>query len=555
MRAHGDIVQARSEVTGMREALRSGDLITARSLAREAATRSRRARQRTSDPVWRGLAAVPVLGSPLREARAVTRSADEVSTGALPLLLDAGEQLRSSALRKPSGQFDLGRLTAAAPLLTRASTVVRSAGAQLDHAPRSTWLGWADSARSRAAQDLAALSGYVDGAETLATVGPVMLGARGPQHQLVVFQNDAEARGTGGLPGAFAMLETDHGTLSFTRFVNATDLIGTHAAVDFGPDYPRLYGGAATGALVSNANLSPHFPYAAQIWAQMWQRKYGERVDGVVAIDPWTLSNLLSATGPLRLTDGTELTQTNVIFLTQAEVYARFATSSGEDTKGRHDYLLGIASAVSKHLLAFHGDSNALGTALRASMLERRVLVWSADPVLEARLLPSAVGGAVPRTRAPYAGLSVVNEGGNKLDFYLDRALVWKRSGCGPTRHVTVTVSLTNSAPATGLSDIVVSRTDRHGYPVARGDNRVSLYYFATEGAVMRSVTLDGKTTTARIGKEQGHPVYVVDVELPRSRTRVVSLSLDEPSAPGPVAVLRQPLVRPLAVTTEDEKC
>jgi len=49
------------------------------------------------------------------------------------------------------------------------------------------------------------------------------------------------------------------------------------------------------------------------------------------------------------------------------------------------------------------------------------------------------------------SALSIVNDGGNKLDYYLERSLTWTRTGCGPTRATTVTVTLTNNAPATGL--------------------------------------------------------------------------------------------------------
>jgi hypothetical protein len=68
-------------------------------------------------------------------------------------------------------------------------------------------------------------------------------------------------------------------------------------------------------------------------------------------------------------------------------------------------------------------------------------------------------------------------------------------------------------------------------------------------------VTLDGKPGTARIGTERGHPVYTVDVELPRGQTRTVVLHLREPSSPVAPIVLHQPLVRPLTVTVRDEAC
>jgi hypothetical protein len=181
-------------------------------------------------------------------------------------------------------------------------------------------------------------------------------------------------------------------------------------------------------------------------------------------------------------------------------------------------------------------------------------LVWSANPDLQAILEHTELSGAVPVTPDPYVGLTVINEGGNKLDYYLDRAVTWQRTSCGPDRTVTVTMALTNTAP-TGLTEYVAPRSDNPGYPVKPGDNRVSLYYAATEGAVLKSATINGKATGVSAGTERGHPVFIVDVELPRGAPRTVVLNLEEPDAAGEPIVFRQPLVRPLTLDMRDESC
>jgi hypothetical protein len=64
-----------------------------------------------------------------------------------------------------------------------------------------------------------------------------------------------------------------------------------------------------------------------------------------------------------------------------------------------------------------------------------------------------------------------------------------------------------------------------------------------------------GKTGTAAIGTEHGHPVYTVDLELPRGTSRTIVLHLSEPAGLGTPIVLRQPLVRPLHVALDDAGC
>jgi hypothetical protein len=71
----------------------------------------------------------------------------------------------------------------------------------------------------------------------------------------------------------------------------------------------------------------------------------------------------------------------------------------------------------------------------------------------------------------------------------------------------------------------------------------------------MNSVTADGIPATAGSGTELGHPVFTVDLELPRGTTRTVVFHLTEPAGSGTPIVLQQPLVQPLRVNLEDARC
>jgi hypothetical protein len=118
-----------------------------------------------------------------------------------------------------------------------------------------------------------------------------------------------------------------------------------------------------------------------------------------------------------------------------------------------------------------------------------------------------------------------------------------------------VTITLTNNAPASGLPPYVTGRTDSRSYRVKTGDSRLAVSYFATQGAVMHSITVAGRPARGRIGAELGHPVYNVDMEVPRGASRTIVLQLSEPAGADKPIVLRQPLVRPLNVTLKDAVC
>jgi len=260
-------------------------------------------------------------------------------------------------------------------------------------------------------------------------------------------------------------------------------------------------------------------------------------------------------TGPATLPDKTQISGTNAVALTQATSYAEFPGTSPAAIAQRKAYQLGIASAASKKILGARGELTALVQAAGKAAGERRLLLWSADPAVQADLAQTSVAGIIPTTTAPYVGLSIVNDGGTKLDYYLDRSLTWQAASCGPTRPTTVTITLTNNAPASGLPPYVTLRGDARSYPIKSGDNRLEVSYLATQGALMQGVTIAGRPGTASIGSVHGHPVYTIDLELPRGTSRTIVLHLSEPTGTGAPIVLRQPLVRPLSVTLEDVVC
>jgi hypothetical protein len=553
--ASHELNQVRTDVHALASKISAGNGPAAQATAKDLADHAHRANQLTSGPIWALAAALPQGGEPLQTIRGITAGADAIGRDALPQLVSASERLNPRTLRRPDGSIDLSRIGAVAPALSSASAAVSQTTKTISDLPAHTWLSSIDASYADALSQITALDNTLKSADLAAQILPKMLGQDGPKRYFLAFQNEAEARGTGGLPGAFAIVEANHGAVRFTRMESNTRLSDAAATVDFGPEFRRLYNEAAPTTTYVNSNLSPHFPYAAQIWASMWTKSSGERVDGVLAVDPTALGYLLAVTGPATLPDKTQITGANAVALTQSTNYAKFGGLGADETDRRKAYQLDIASAASKKILDSRGDPSALLRAVGKAAGERRILVWSADPAVQGDLAQTSVAGIIPATTAPYAGLSIVNGAGSKLDYYLDRSLTWQRSGCGPTRRTTVTITLTNNAPAHGLPQYVTIRGDRRSYPIKLGDNRIAVSYFATQGALVRDVTVAGRPGRGRIGAERGHPVYTVDLELPRGTSRTIVLHLIEPAGTGAPIVLRQPLVRPLQVTIKDAVC
>ncbi|MFF8945315.1 DUF4012 domain-containing protein [Streptomyces sp. NPDC014864] len=516
-------------------------------LVRSAAAHAARAHRLTTGPAWYPGAHLPFLGGPVRTVRGAAYAVDRL----------AGEVLAPLAQALPRSTSDDGGIGMSqalvvlrkhAPEIVRAAQVAAQVRADVHGLPRSTWLPAADRARALLAHQTDRLAPVTTDASVAARVLPSMLGLQGERHYFLAFQNIAEARGTGGLPGAFAVLRADRGHLAFERFGNNTEMATAKADIDLGAEFAARYRDNQPTTVWENSNLSPHFPDAARIWAAAWREHTGERVDGAIAVDPVTLSRLLRVTGPARMADGTVLTADNVVDLTERTSYAKYA-----DVERRKAFFVDAARAAAAPLMAAVDTPRllpALIVAVHDTQRDGRLKVWSAH-VAEQRILESRpYSGTLPNVPGPFAGLVVNNAAGSKLDYYLDRSMVWEAGDCsGGEREVTATVTLTNRAPTSGLPDYVTQRGDRPPYRTRPGDNRLMVSYYAGAGAKLTGATLDGRPALLAPGVERGHPVFTLDLELPAGSHRTLVLHLLEPHANRAPDLLQQPLVTPLRTT------
>ncbi|MBT2392549.1 DUF4012 domain-containing protein [Streptomyces sp. ISL-1] len=512
--------------------------------ARSAAAHAARAHRLTTGPAWYVAAHLPRLGDPLETVRGTAKAVDRLTGEVLPAVVRTVGNLTNEA-GAGGGHLNLSELRRAAPPLEQASHQVAAARREARKLPRRTWLPSVDRVRDQLVSRLDRLAPAMGDAATGARLLPLMLGMDGPRRFLVVFQNPAESRGTGGMPGAFAMLTADRGALELTHFGSDAEMVGARPEVDLGSEFAAMYGRGDAVNTWANSNMSPHFPYAARIWSATWLYQSGERVDGVLALDPAALARLLAASGPALTADGTVVSADNVVDLSERTNYVTHT-----DQVKRKAYLLDVARAAAGRLLTAAEDPQrrpSLLLGLYELLGNGQVTAWSAHAKEQQELESRPVGGSLPRRPEPYAGLVVNNAAGTKLDYYLDRTLDWYPSRCtADGREVTVKAVFSNGAPSAGLPTYVTDRLDKPPYPTRKGDNRLLVSYFATGGADLVKAALDGRPALLTPGVERGHPVYTFDVEVPAGSSRTLTLHLLEPPTDQGPIVFHQRLPRPL---------
>ena len=550
--ARSQLTTVRSELPKLRAALTAGDMATARRLAADITTHAARAHDLSTGPAWWVSANLPVVGTPLHTARIIAEQADRVGTRVLPAVIDLAQDVADMP-HLSNSTIDLGRLAAAAPALHSAAGAAREA-AQAVSATSGSWLGAVSSARDSVADALTKLDDELSGADRTVRVLLPMLGQSGTERYMIGFMNEAESRGLGGIPGAFAIVTADHGAITFTHFGSDDELHGVRAKVELGAEFDARYKQDDPTGVIQNSNLSPDFTYAARIWTGMWQTKTGQKVDGALAVDPTALSYLLKVTGPATLPDGTQLDATDVVALTQQKQYEMFGSDSAADKTARKAYLSNLAKAAADKI-THGGNGTAMVRALSHAARERRLVVWSADPAVEKLIVEGGWAGVLDAGGGPFSGFVVNNAAGSKLDYYLDRAMTYSRTGCGANSRSVATFTVTNNVPRSGLPAYVTTRADSPPKGAKPGDNRLLITYYGTPGSSITSVQIDGKPVTLATITENGLVTVTADVELRAGATRIITVVSNEPTSTAPVTVLRQPLINPMRVSAHEATC
>ena len=540
--ARGHLLAARAEVPALRTALLSGDRGDVPARLAAVQHRTREARRLTSDPVWRVAERLPFAGRTLRTASGLAAAVDDLATQTLPELDAVSGTLSMASLRPSGDRVDVDRLAAARDPLVRVRDSVVRTEARVRALPASGVHGAVARARDDFAAELASLRGSTEAAATAVEVAPAMLGRDGKRRYFVAILNNAELRGSGGLLGAYGILEADRGRLRMRELgTNAALRDTTRPAVVMEPEFVARYRRFAADSFWVNANMSPHFPSASRVWTALWLRTRGERLDGTIAVDPVGLAAILRVTGPARLPGGESVTAGNVVDLTERLAYQRFA----RDNDARDRYLQQVARAAYLKAVSGAGDTAELVRALAGAAGARHVQVASEHPAEAALLAPTPLGGVLPgdATR-PYLEVVGQNAGGNKLDYWLRRAVTYTRSG----DEATIEVRVRNDAPP-GLPPYVTNRLDLPGLkaPVP-GQQRVYLSVYSSVGAGLLGATLDGREVALESEVERGHAVFSLFLDVDPGAQRVLVLRVREPVAGAPF-VRRQPVVVPDEIT------
>jgi hypothetical protein len=520
------VPQLQSEITNNRPE-------KAEVLVQQLRDRTTTAREAAEDPLWTLASAIPLAGPNLSAVAEVARSADDVATlGATPLVR-AFDSLSWDSLMPNAAGTNLEPLQKAAPSVASAAHAVRISLERLDRIDTTVLLPQVAEPLVRSKEQLLSLTGALNASADAAQIAPAMLGAEVPRNYLLIIQNNAEARASGGIPGALAVLSFDEGKLTLGSQSTAGALGTMSPVIAVDPAQQQIYS-ERLGKFMQDVNLTPDFPTAANIAQAMWDRKTGQRVDGVISVDPVALGYILDGTGPIKVTNPelralaavglpTQLTGENVVKTLLSDVYSKIEQPPLQDA-----YFAGVAQEIFSTLSDGKGNAKGLFEGLARGTAEGRVLVWSGLPAEQSLIGNYAMSGSVAGPSVAPAQFGVYfNDGtGAKMDYHVKRTVqLLKECSQNGYEQTTVRVTSTNTAPADAANSLPAYVTGGGAFGVPPGSVQTNIVAYGPVQANMETAVLDGQRTGFASHRHADRPVGVVDVRLAPGESKTVELT------------------------------
>jgi hypothetical protein len=540
--AKDSLDRATSDASQLQAALTAGDQTMARRELDQLQGNVHTAQSSLDSFVLTAAAKVPVLGKNVTAVRTVTSAVVTVADDGLPPLVDVADKFNAKTFNPKNGRIDVKALGALTPSLSAAKKAIAAADSRIQAVDASSLLSQVRGPVTDAQRKIGNASSIASRASTASRVIPRML--KGKRTYLLLFQNNAEIRATGGLPGAFAELKVNNGEITLDGQGAGADLGGlSKSATSISADEKELY----TDNLVRDfrdVNFTPDFPRAAQIATAILKQERDLDVDGVVSLDPVTLSYLLEGTGPIKLDDGTELNADNAVEVLLNGTYVTYTSPKKQDA-----FFASATDKVFDKVLSGAGDPTALLKSLTKATNERRVSVWAKSKAVTREIAGTPLANELPtgEDASPAIGFYFNDATGAKMQYYLSYSIAGSSTKCtaaGAQTYKTET-TLRSSAPADSAT--LPESIRGPGFGAQPGSMLMNINLYGPVGGKITSVSYDGKKTPVFPKSDhEGRPVGVITVQVnPGQTVKVGATVVSGKGQKGATKVLSTPSIVP----------
>lgn len=396
------------------EAAVSNDFENAQAAFQDAAREFTEAEQRLGvvGDALRGIAAVLPARRPFSAAPSVLDAGKEISAG--------GAELTAAFAALDSAGNPVEKIEALRSHFTAALPRLESANASLARVAPSAIPADYREGFVTAKRELPRLAKNIAEAISLSELLRLVAGAESPKRYLVLFQNNAEIRPTGGFIGSFALVDVKKGEVAAVEIPGggSYDLKGSLRLKVSSPQPLHLINPVWQ---FQDANWSPDFPTSAKNLARFYEKSGGPTTDGVIAINMSLMEKILAATGPIEMREyGKTITAANFYYETQKEVELDYDKAANKPKK----FIADLAPRVLQRLLsADRAAFAALAIALQDGLSSKDLQLWFRDERMQSAVASRGWDGAIAPADGDSLAIIHANIAGQKTDLVMKESV------------------------------------------------------------------------------------------------------------------------------------
>lgn len=482
LQAKNELQQAVSSAQGLQQTIVDSDKSKREEQVNTFSDHVSKAYKQTSSPLWQLASVVPYVGDDISAVRTMVAAMENISSQALPQLLQAADNIDLNNVHVENGTIEISGLEASQRPLQIADDTIDKATREVKtvKAVKTPHIAQVADALTTAETYCEKLDSMVHSLNSIVQVLPSMLGTEShandaPRNYLILAQTNAEARPSGGLPGSLGLVTVQGGHVSLQPFVSDSEIQNADKPVVDLTAEERLLFTDKLGKDIRDVNFTPDFPRTGEIVSAMWNRQYGVAVDGVIAIDPLFLQNMLAVTGGVAMPDGSTLDGANTAQTLLHDVYARMTPQETDE------YFAVAAQAAFDHIMQNAGNFKSYVKALSTSVEQGHVMVWSAHEGEQNLIADSAISGKLITEGAkPQVGVYISDETESKMDWYLHREVTteFQKVARNGANQYTVHIKLQNTMTAEEAASEAEYVTGG-GNIVPKGQIKTALFIYA----------------------------------------------------------------------------
>lgn len=416
---------AMSAISAITDSVKAQDFSSASQAAQSLADLTREMTDGLDSPLWTAVSLMPVYGQDITSARTLVGSLDKVATDALVPVLDALEANPPAELISSDKTINVAAATQLFEAVGDAAPSLAECAETVESLPQFA-LPQLEEIMGPARQKLSEVNALVQGAADFSPLAAPVLGAEGNRTYLIVAQNSAEMRASGGFPGSMGTLRIQDGKIELDEFSKVYDVMeeATPASMGITDAERALFGGFMDVA--RDAGMDPDFPRVAAIWAAAYEEKTGVQLDGVISVTPAVVQDLLAIAGSITLEDGTVVDGSNATKVLQHDLYWNYL-SKETSASGNGDLTDALfAQAADLAFEKFFSGLNS-GTLMQFAELmakgvdNRSVMFWLSDETEQDALSALDCSGSVLTDASePAVGTYFSLWIGSKMGWYID---------------------------------------------------------------------------------------------------------------------------------------